>query len=59
MFSRLYLANIWFKFLINRIRIDGFKALSRGPENLHENLRENLRTNWRGKFSHQLLRRNK
>ena len=32
MYNQLYLQNIWLKFLINRIKIDRFRALRRGPE---------------------------
>ena len=33
MHNQLYLQNIWLKFLVNRIKIYGFRALRRGPEN--------------------------
>ena len=32
LYHQLYLQNIWLKFLINRIKIDWFRALRRGPE---------------------------
>ena len=32
LYNQLYLQNIWLKFLINRIKIDWFRALRRGPE---------------------------
>ena len=32
LYHQLYLQNIWLKFLINRIKIDRFRALRRGPE---------------------------
>ena len=33
MYNWLYHTNMSIKFLINRIKIDGFRALRRGPEN--------------------------
>ena len=33
MYNQLYLQNMWLKYLINRIKIEGFRALRRGPEN--------------------------
>ena len=32
MYNQLYLTNMWLKFLINWIKIDGVIALRRGPE---------------------------
>ena len=31
--NQLYLPNMWLKFLVNWIKIEGFRALRRGPEN--------------------------
>ena len=37
MYNWLYHTNMSIKFLINRIKIDGFRALRRGPENGQQN----------------------
>ena len=36
-YNRLYLPNMWLKFLIKRIKIDGSRVLRRGPEKWLEN----------------------
>ena len=46
MYNRLYLPNMWLKFLINQIKIDGSRALRRGPEKWREKWCEKWRENW-------------
>ena len=51
MYNQLYLPNMWLKSLINRIKIDKFRALRRGPETGVKTGSENFPTDCYGEIN--------